>query len=68
MEVLYFKSQKISHGEIRRLVQISSRTLCAGQECAKREGDALKQLGWKGALVEHRDSLEEYFKKKLLLV
>lgn len=66
MEALYLKSQNISHGEIRKLVKISSRTLVRWIRMYQEGGiEALKKLGWKGAkgaLTEHRESLEEYFK------
>lgn len=66
MEALYLKSQKVPHGEIRRLVKISSRTLVQWIRTYQEGGiDALKKLGWKGAkgaLTEHREVLEEYFK------
>lgn len=67
MDALYLKSQKIPHGEIRRLVKISSRTLVRWLRMYQEGGiDGLKKLGWKGAkgaLAEHKESLEEYFKK-----
>lgn len=67
MEALYLKSQKIPHGEIRKLVKISSRTLVQWIRMYQEGGiDALKRLGWKGAkgaLSEHREALEEYLKK-----
>lgn len=66
MEALYLKSQKVPHGEIRNLVKISSRTLARWIRMYQEGGvDALKKLGWKGAkgaLTEHRETLEEYFK------
>jgi transposase len=67
MEALYLKSQRMPHGEIRKLVKISSRTLVQWIRTYQDGGiDALKKLGWKGAkgaLTEHREVLEEYFKK-----
>ena len=67
MEALYLKSQGVPHGEIRRLVKTSSRTLVRWIRMYQEGGvDALKKLGWKGAkseLIEHRETLEEYFKK-----
>lgn len=67
MEALYLKSQNVPHGEIRRLVKISSRTLVQWIRLYQDGGiDAIKKLGWKGAkgaLTEHREVLEEYFKQ-----
>jgi transposase len=67
MEALYLKSQKMPHGEIRRLLKISSRTLVNWIRMYQQGGiEGLKRLQWKGArsaLTEHRSTLEEYFKK-----
>lgn len=67
MEVLYLKSQGVPHGEIRKLVRISTRTLVSWIRMYQEGGiDALKKLGWKGAksgLIDHRETLEEYFKQ-----
>jgi transposase len=67
MEALYLKSQGLPHGDIRRLIKISSRTLVRWIRMYQEGGvDALKKLGWKGAkgaLAKHRETLEEHFKK-----
>ena len=67
MEALYLKSQKVAHGEIQRLLKISTRTIVRWIRMYQQGGiEALKQLHWKGArsaLTEHRPTLEEYFKK-----
>lgn len=67
MEVLYLKSQGLSHQEIRRLCRISKTTLTTYIRQYQEGGvSSLKQLGYEGQssdLNQHADSLSEYFKK-----
>lgn len=67
MEALYLKSQGVPHEEIRRLIKISTRTLVQWIRMYQEESiAALKLLRWKGAksaLKEHKETLENYFKK-----
>ena len=66
MEVLYLKSQGLSHGQIQQLCRIKSRTTLASYFRQYQTGGvaALKQLHYKGQasdLNEHIPSLQAYF-------
>jgi len=66
MEAVYLKSQKLPHQEIGRLTGISGNTL-RSYLCDYQAGgiERLKQLNFyqpQSQLMEHRKSLEEYFK------
>ena len=67
MDVLYLKSQGLSHQEIRRLCQISKTTLVAYlREYLAGGIEQLKQLNYKGhpsQLNQHVDKIETYFKE-----
>lgn len=67
MEVLFLKSQEMSHKQICQICRISKTTLAAYLK-QYREGclEGLKELHYKGrssALNEHASSLEAYFKE-----
>jgi transposase len=66
MEVLYLKSQGITHKEICRLSQITKTTLTKYIRQYQSGGiEGLKNLGYTGqssTLNQHSDSLKEYFK------
>lgn len=68
MEVLYLKSQGLSHQEIRRLCQISKTTLVSYLRQYQKGGiEQLKQLNYKGQpsqLNEHAQTIESYFKEQ----
>lgn len=66
MEVLYLKSQKLSHQEIRRLCRIRSKTTLVSYLREYESGgiEALKRLNYKGQpsqLNEYIDSLKAHF-------
>jgi transposase len=69
MEVLYLRSQGLSHQEIRRLCQISKTTLVSYLRQYQQGGiEQLKQLNYKGKpsqLNEHVETLETYFKEHM---
>lgn len=69
MEVLYLKSRGLSHKEICRICRISKTTLAAYLKQYRDGGlEGLKQFGYRGqpsALLEHKQSLEAYFKEHL---
>lgn len=66
MEVLYLKSQGLSHQEIRRICQISKTTLVSYLRQYQQGGiEQLKQLNYKGQpshLNRQAQTLESYFK------
>lgn len=68
MEVLYLKSQGLSHQEIRRLVQISKTTLARYLRQYQQGGiEELKQLNDKGQpshLNQHTQTIESYFQEQ----
>ena len=68
MEVLYLKSQGLSHQEIRRLVQISKTTLARYLRQYQQGGiEKLKQLNYKGQpshLNQHTQTIESYFQEQ----
>jgi transposase len=66
MEVLYLKSQGLSHPDIRRLCRIRSKTTLVTYLREYEAGgiEALKQLNFKGSpseLIGHRESLKAHF-------
>jgi transposase len=67
MEVLYLKSQGLSHQEIRRLCQISKSTLVSYLRQYQEGGiEKLKQLNYQGQpsqLNGHAETIEAYFKE-----
>ena len=67
MEVLYLKSQELSHQEIRRLCRISKTTLVSYLRQYQQGGiDRLKQLNYKGKpsqLNEQSPTIEAYFQE-----
>jgi transposase len=67
MEVLYLKSQALSHQEIRRLCQISKTTLVNYLRQYQEGGiEQLKYLNYKGKpsqLNEHAQTIETYFRE-----
>ncbi len=67
MEVLYLKSQQLSHQEIRRLCQISKTTLVSYLKHYQQGGiEQLKYLNYKGQpsqLNEHAQTIENYFQE-----
>lgn len=69
MEVLYLKSQGMSHKEIRRICRICKTTLAAYLKQYRDHGlEGLKVLHYKGNpsdLNEHATTLEAYFKTHL---
>ncbi len=68
MEVLYLKSRGMSHKEICRFCRISKTTLAAYLKQYLEGGlEGLKTLRYKGQpnSLEHKDSLEAYFKQHL---
>ena len=69
MEVLYLKSMGMPHKEICRICRISKTTLAAYLKQYLEGGlEGLKALGYKGQpnrLLEHKGSLEAYFKEHL---
>jgi len=69
MEVLYLKSIGMAHNEIRRICRISKTTLTTYLKQYLDGGlEGLKKLNYKGRpneLLQHRTSLEAYFKEHL---
>lgn len=69
MEVLYLKSRGMSHKEICHICRISKTTLTTYLKQYLDGGmEGLKTLGYKGqpsALLEHKHTLEAYFKEHL---
>ncbi len=67
MEVLYLKSQKLSHQEICRLCRISKTSLSTYLKIYLDGGiESLKQLNYQGQssqLNQHKKTIEEYFKQ-----
>ena len=67
MEVLYLKSRKLSHQEIRRLCQISKTTLVRYIRQYQQGGiEELKQLNYRGSpsqLNEQVQTIETYFQE-----
>lgn len=67
MEVVYLKSQGLSHRDICRLARISENTLRAYLEQFQEGGiERLKRTDWAGTaseLAEHAGTLEDYFRK-----
>lgn len=67
MEAMYLKSQGVPHGEIRRLVKVSTAGLTQWIRAYQKGGiNALRQLHWKGrdgSLTPHRATIEDYLKK-----
>ena len=67
MEILYLKSQRLSHKEICRLCHISKTTLVIYLKNYRDGGvEALKRLGYKGnpsELNAHKDRLKNYFRE-----
>ncbi|MGB8698841.1 MAG: helix-turn-helix domain-containing protein, partial [Thermosynechococcaceae cyanobacterium] len=67
MEVLYLKSQGLSHQEIRRLCRISKSTLVSYLRQYQEGGiEKLKQLNYQGQpshLNDHAEMIEAYFKE-----
>jgi transposase len=65
MEVLWLKSQGLTHEDIARLADISRRSVQRYlDEFAQGGLDRVRRLNWQGqtcALDEHQSSLEEYF-------
>ena len=69
MEALYLKSTGMPHREICRICRISKTTLAAYLKQYRDGGlEGLKILRYKGQpsrLLDHKDSLEAYFKEHL---
>ena len=69
MEVLYLKSQGMTHQEIRRICKICKTTLASYLKQYREGGlEGLKQSHYKGKpneLSKHATSLEAYFKEHL---
>lgn len=69
MEALYLKSTGMSHKEICRICRISKTTLAAYLKQYRDGGlEGLKIIRYKGQpsrLLDHKDSLEAYFKEHL---
>lgn len=67
MDVLYLKSRKLPHYEIRRLCRISKTTLTTYLKQYQQGGiDGLKQWNYQGqpsALNDHADTIAAYFKE-----
>jgi len=67
MEALYLKSQGLPHHQICRLTRISENTLRSFLRQYQDGGiERLKRTDWAGttsALDEHRETLEEFFRK-----
>ena len=67
MEVLYLKSRKLSHQEIRRLCQISKTTLVRYIRQYQQGGiEELKQLNYRGSpnqLNDQVQTIETYFQE-----
>ncbi|NET48874.1 MAG: IS630 family transposase [Merismopedia sp. SIO2A8] len=67
MEVLYLKSQKLSHKEIRRICRICKTTLVTYLRQYQQQGiEGLKQLNYKGQPSElnpHAERIKAYFKE-----
>lgn len=67
MEVLWLKSQGLSHQEICRLAGITGPTLCSYLKAYKAGGiEELKQLNFyrpESKLLEHREKIESYFRE-----
>lgn len=65
MEVLWLKSQNLTHEEIARLADVSRRSVQRYlDEFAQGGLERLRRLAWPGKpneLAPHRDSLEDYF-------
>lgn len=67
LEALYLKSQRMPHGQICQLLQISARSLVNCLHTYRSEGiEGLKKTSWKGSqgsLSSHRQTLEDYFRE-----
>ena len=65
MEVLWLKSQGLTHEDIARLADVSRRSVQRYLDDFAEGGlERLRRLAWPGkpnALAAHRDSLEDYF-------
>jgi transposase len=65
MEVLWLKSQGLTHAQIARLADSSPRSVQRYLDQFQQGGlELVRRLNWKGKpnqLAEHRDSLEDYF-------
>ena len=65
MEVLWLKSQGLTHAEIARLADVAPRSVQRYLDDFEQGGlDQVRHLGWQGkacALDEHRPTLEAYF-------
>src|SRR3954467_826257 len=65
MEVLWLKSQGLTHEDIARLADVSRRSVQRYLDDFAQGGlECLRRLAWPGkpnALPAHRDSLEDYF-------
>jgi transposase len=65
MEVLWLKSQGLSHAEIARLADVSPRSVQRYLDEFEEGGlERVRRLGWQGKPCEldaHQQSLEEYF-------
>lgn len=67
MEVLYLKSQEMTHAQICKICGISKTTMAKYLRIYKDEGlEGLKRLAYKGKpneLLMHRDTLEAHFRE-----
>ncbi len=65
MEVLWLKSQRLTHADIAQLADVAPRSVQRYlDEFAEGGLDRIRRLNWPGkpgALDAHRDSLEDYF-------
>jgi len=65
MEVLWLKSQGLTHEDIARLADVSRRSVQRYlDEFAEGDLERIRRLGWKGKaneLAAHQTSLEDYF-------
>lgn len=65
MEVLWLKSQGLTHGQIATLADVSRRSVQRFLDEFEQGGlPRIRQLSWQGKhceLDDHRDSLEDYF-------